>query len=112
MSRPVINLNCSPRRYIGAISEVHMALPPLPLVENDGKIRRQRRQSAPFLEQLLQARGVPIGANLSLSYSLQTPAIERGNPALFAVYVAADTKLEIDQFYETIVQVLQPFLLM
>ena len=109
MSRPVFNFNSSPRRCIGAISEVHMTPAPLPLVENDGKLRRHL-QSAPFLEQLLMARGVPIFANLRLSYSMQAP-IERGSPARMTVYVSADTNLEIDQFYETIMQVLQPFLL-
>jgi hypothetical protein len=107
MSRPVFN--CSPRRYIGAISEAHMETAPLPLFENDGKIRRHHL-SAPFLEQLLQERGIPIGTNLHLSYSMQTPAIERGTPALFAVYVTADNKLEIDQFYGSIMQVLQPYM--
>ena len=109
MSRPVFNINCSPRRFIGAISEVHMTPAPLPMVENDGKLRRHL-QSAQFLEQLLLARGVPIFANLRLSYSMQAPTIERG-PARFSVHVSADTQLEIDQFYETIMEVLQPFLL-
>ena len=107
MSRhPVVNLYCSPRRYIGAISEAHIAATPVPMCENDGTIVGHRL-SAPFLEQLLLERGV-IGR---LEYSMQTTEIERGAPALFAVYVAADSKDELDQFYETIMQVLQPFLL-
>jgi len=103
--RPVINY-LAPCRYIGAISEAHMAPTPVPMCENDGTIGH--RLSAPFLEQLLLERGVSVGR---LEYSMQTPAIERGAPSLFAVYVSADSKAELDQFYETIMQVMQPFLL-
>jgi hypothetical protein len=114
MSRPVINIVCSPRRYIGSISEAHMEHMriDMPLFQNDGSINRSRRQRAPILEKLIQDIGVPINdTNLRLTYSMQTPAIERGSPTRFSVSVMADTVEEIDLFYDAIMQVLQPFLL-
>jgi hypothetical protein len=113
MSRPVLNIFCSPRRYIGSISEAHMEHMriDMPLFENDGSINRSRRHRAPILEKLIQDSGVPINdTNLRLTYSMQTPAIERGFPARFSVSVLADTVEEIDQFYDAIMQVLEPFL--
>lgn len=108
--RPVLNIVCSPHRYIGSLSEEHMAPVPLLRCENDGNIIRHRL-SAPFLEQLLRDRGVPIGTDLHLQYTIQAPAIESGSPARMTVKVTADTQEEIDSYYATIMQVLLPFLL-
>ncbi len=80
-------------RYIGSISEDYMSA--------SNPLRSE------FLDFLLQKHGV----NIRLAYSMQTPAIELGRPGRFSVSVLAETREEIDQFYPTIMQVMQPFLL-
>ena len=82
-------------RFIGSLSEEYMS-----------EYSSDTRIHSGFLEFLLQQHGVPIDeTKLRLLYSLE-------RDSRFIVSVIASTSDEIDQFYGTIMQVLQPFLLL
>jgi len=88
--RPALNIVVPASRYVGFLSEEYMsAFDPI---------------RSGFLEFLLQQQGVPLDNNLHLLYSID-------HLARFRVSVLASSWDELDQFYGTIMQVMQPFLL-
>ena len=98
MPRPVLNIVIPASRFLGSISEEYMSE------------YSSARLNSGFLEQLLRQQGVPVGTIILLRYTMLEQALTDDSPARFGVTAIASSPGEIDQFYETIMQVLKPYM--